>query len=96
VVFNSAVNLVRKRVVVGGRVQGVGFRAACAAQARAFGVAGSVRNLPDGRVEAVFEGEPDAVGALVAWCEQGPAYAHVSTVQVVDEPPRGEHGFRIG
>jgi acylphosphatase len=87
---------VRKRVVIGGRVQGVGFRASCAAQARAFGVAGSVRNLSDGRVEAVFEGDPDQVGALVAWCERGPAYAHVSRVHVVDEEPLGEQGFRIG
>jgi acylphosphatase len=90
------VNLVRKRVVVGGRVQGVGFRASCAAQARAFGVAGSVRNLPDGRVEAVFEGDAHAVATLVAWCERGPAYAHVSRVHAVDEEPLGERGFRIG
>ena len=88
--------MVRRRVVVEGRVQGVGYRASCAAQARAFGVAGTVRNLPDGRVEAVFEGAPDAVAALVAWCERGPAYAHVTRVHAVDEEPSGEIGFRIG
>jgi acylphosphatase len=86
---------VRKRVVVTGRVQGVGFRAACAAQARAFGVAGTVRNLPDGRVEATFEGDADAVEALVAWCERGPSYAHVRHVEVFGETPRGEASFRI-
>ena len=87
--------MVRRRVVVEGRVQGVGYRASCAAQARAFGVAGTVRNLPDGRVEAVFEGDPDAVAALVTWCERGPSYAHVTRVQVFEEPPLGETGFRI-
>jgi acylphosphatase len=88
--------MVRRRVVVAGRVQGVGYRASCAAQARAFGVAGTVRNLPDGRVEAVFEGSPEAVAALVAWCERGPSYAHVRRVDVLDEDPVGESGFRIG
>ena len=88
-------NRVRKRVVVEGSVQGVGFRASCAAQARAYGVSGTVRNLPDGRVEAVFEGAPESVAALVAWCERGPRFAHVSRVQVADEEPLGERAFRI-
>jgi acylphosphatase len=82
-------------VVVAGRVQGVGFRASCATQARAFGVSGTVRNLPDGRVEAVFEGAPDAVAALVGWCERGPSYAHVTGVNVFDEVPLGETSFRV-
>jgi acylphosphatase len=86
---------VRKRVVVSGRVQGVGFRASCAAQARAFGVVGTVRNLPDGRVEATFEGSPDAVTALVAWCERGPGYAHVTRTHVTDQDPIGETSFRV-
>ena len=89
-------NRVRKRVVVEGSVQGVGFRASCAAQARAFGVSGMVHNLPDGRVEAIFEGAPESVAALVAWCERGPRFAHVSRVHVVDEDPLGEVTFRIG
>jgi acylphosphatase len=54
-----------------------------------------VRNLPDGRVEAVFEGAPASVAALVAWCEHGPAYAHVDRVDVVDEEPIGETRFAI-
>ena len=76
-------------------VQGVGYRASCAREARALCVAGTVRNLHDGRVEAVFEGATDAVDALVAWCERGPAFAHVSRVHVVDEDPVGETGFHI-
>ncbi len=87
--------MVRRRVVVEGRVQGVGYRAACAARARVAGVGGRVRNLPDGRVEAVFEGPPASVDALVAWCEHGPAFAHVHCVRVTDEPPRGESVFHV-
>jgi acylphosphatase len=87
--------MVRKRVVVAGRVQGVGYRMACARKAQDAGVGGSVRNLPDGRVEAVFEGPPELVDALVAWCEQGPSYAHVTRIFVVDEHPLGETVFRV-
>jgi acylphosphatase len=54
-----------------------------------------VRNLTDGRVEAVFEGPRESVEALVAWCEQGPASAHVRRVRVVDEHPLGEAVFRV-
>jgi acylphosphatase len=88
--------VVRKRVVVEGRVQGVGFRVTCARQAQAAGVGGMVHNLPDGRVEAIFEGSAESVAALVAWCERGPAFAQVRGVHVVDEDPRGERGFRVG
>ena len=87
--------VVRRRVVVEGRVQGVGYRATCARLAQAAGVGGTVRNLPDGRVEAVFEGTPESVDALVAWCEHGPAFAHVRRVGVVEEQPRGETVFRV-
>lgn len=76
-------------------MQGVGYRASCAQRARAAGVGGTVRNLSDGRVEAVFEGAPDAVDALVEWCEHGPAYAHVRHVTVYDEHPLGDPAFTI-
>jgi acylphosphatase len=87
--------VVRKRVVVEGRVQGVGFRVACAHAARSAGLAGQVRNLPDGRVEAVFEGPADAVDSLVVWCRHGPTSARVRRVQVTEEPPRRDREFRI-
>jgi acylphosphatase len=54
-----------------------------------------VRNLPDGRVEAVFEGEAAAVDSLVHWCREGPRLARVSDVQLFDEDPQGETGFVI-
>ena len=88
-------DVVRRRVVVEGLVQGVGYRASCARRARAAGLRGMVHNLPDGRVEAVFEGPPESVDALVAWCEHGPASAHVHRVRVVDEQPRGETVFLV-
>jgi acylphosphatase len=86
---------VRRRVVIEGRVQGVGYRVSCARRAQAAGLGGMVRNLPDGGVEAVFEGPPASVDALVAWCEHGPTSAQVRRVRVVDEHPLGETGFRI-
>jgi len=75
-------------------VQGVFFRASCVERARTLGVAGWVRNSLDGRVEAEFEGEPDAVAAMLAWCSEGPPAARVVGVEVRDEPPIGEHEFR--
>ena len=67
----------RVRVIVSGLVQGVFYRATCARLARDRGLAGSVRNRPDGRVEAVFEGPDDAVGSMVEWCRHGPDLASV-------------------
>lgn len=81
--------------MVTGRVQGVGFRWICAQEAKAHGVAGFVRNLPDGRVEAAFEGPPEAVQAMLEWAGHGPSYAHVSGVESADEPPEGLTGFEI-
>ena len=83
-----------------GRVQNVWFRDGCATEARAAGVDGWVRNLPDGRVEAVVEGEPDAVARVVMWCHEGPPRAHVQRVEVRDELPvgdavAGQAGFSI-
>ena len=76
-------------------MQGVGYRASCAQRAQAAGLGGMVRNLPDGRVEAVFEGRPDSVDALVAWCEHGPSFAEVHHVRVCEEQPLGETVFRV-
>ena len=87
--------VVRRRVVVAGRVHGVGFRLSCARRAQALGVAGSVSNRPDGTVEAVFEGEPAAVEAMVAWCRQGPPMAHVAGVDVYEEAPAGLRQFAV-
>jgi acylphosphatase len=85
----------RARVVVTGRVQGVFFRASCARRASDLGLAGWVRNRSDGAVEATFEGDTLAVEALVAWCRQGPPGAAVVDVDVLDEAPTGELGFRV-
>jgi acylphosphatase len=87
--------MVRRRVVVTGRVQGVCYRDTCRALAHRHGVAGWVRNLPDGSVEATFEGPADRVEQLVAWAGRGPAQAAVERVEVHDEPPRGESGFTV-
>jgi acylphosphatase len=90
----------RVRVVVRGRVQGVGFRAATAYEARRLGLAGWVRNLPDGGVEVEARGPTAAVDALVAWLGHGPSYAHVSGIDVDDTPSEnpaseGLQGFSI-
>jgi acylphosphatase len=82
--------------VISGRVQGVGFRYATAQRARSRGIAGWVRNNADGTVEAVFEGEPEQVDALVAWCSRGPAGSRVEDVRAELEAPSGESGFRAG
>ncbi|MEN9933613.1 MAG: hypothetical protein RLZZ387_192 [Chloroflexota bacterium] len=88
--------LSRAHVTVSGRVQGVNFRACTRDQARAGGVAGWVRNLDDGRVEAVFEGPKPAVERLVSWCYSGPSPARVESVKVQWQPPTGdEQGFSI-
>jgi acylphosphatase len=86
---------VRVRVVVDGLVQGVFFRDSCRREAARHRVQGWVRNCADGRVEAVFEGERDAVGALVEWCRAGPPRAHVTSVAINDEAPQGERDFRV-
>jgi acylphosphatase len=86
---------VRRRVVVRGNVQGVFFRDSCRSEASSRGVAGWVTNRPDGAVEAVFEGEPDAVSAMVDWCSHGPRGADVASVDESSEEPDGLSGFRI-
>jgi acylphosphatase len=85
----------RVRVVVSGRVQGVFYRATCAARARELGLAGFVRNLPDGRLEAAFEGPESDVDAMVSWCRRGPQHARVDAVELVVESPKGDHPFLV-
>jgi len=85
----------RVRAVVSGRVQGVGFRYACEDVARDHGISGWVRNLPDGRVEAEFEGLDADVDALITWCRQGPPMAWVDSVEVSSLASTGESGFRV-
>jgi acylphosphatase len=91
----GGVERVRRRVYVSGRVQGVWFRESCHEQAQLAGVGGWVRNLVDGRVEVVLEGPRDAVDRVVVWCHRGPRRARVDRVEVVDEAPVGERGFRV-
>ena len=87
--------LVRKHVVVSGHVQGVFFRDSTRREAARRGVAGWVRNRPDGAVEAVFEGPPDAVSALVEFCSSGPRGASVDDVSVSPEDPEGLREFEV-
>ena len=86
----------RVRVIVHGRVTGVGFRAACQAEAVAAGVRGWVRNKWDGSVEALFEGPAEAVDHMIRWCERGPRMADVENVEQHEAPEPAPAGtFRI-
>ncbi len=76
---------IARRLLISGRVQGVCFRHYTRKTALANGVCGWVRNLPDGRVEAVIEGPPDAVQATIAWCRRGPEMAQVDRIEVESE-----------
>jgi len=82
-------------VFVSGRVQGVYFRATTRDEAREAGVDGRVRNLPDGRVEAVFEGPEDAVESMVEFCQEGSPAAEVTDVEVEYAEPEGIEGFEV-
>jgi acylphosphatase len=86
---------VRRRVVVQGRVQGVFFRDSTRREAARRGVAGWVSNRPDGAVEAVFEGSPPDVEALVEFSSRGPRGADVRDVSVTEEAPEGLSGFEV-
>jgi acylphosphatase len=86
---------VRKHLLVSGRVQGVFYRDTCRRVATAAGVAGWASNRPDGRVEVVLEGDPDAVDEVVRWCRAGTEYSRVDDVEVTDESPQEESGFSI-
>jgi acylphosphatase len=87
--------VIRRRVVVHGYVQGVFFRDTARRRAVTAGVAGWVRNRPDGSVEAVFEGDADAVERMVDFCRQGPRGAHVEWVETIEEEAEGLEGFSI-
>ena len=87
---------IARRFVISGRVQGVGFRWFTKDVAAREGVTGWVRNLPDGRVEAVFEGPAEDVHRLVDWAGHGPRLAAVATVEVHAERPEGLGSFTIG
>ena len=87
--------MIRYRLLISGRVQGVFFRDTCRLVAQRHGVSGWVRNLPDGKVEAVFEGPAEDVGRLVEWSRQGPRTAVVEDVRVQAEPPEGISGFQV-
>jgi acylphosphatase len=86
----------RKRILVSGQVQGVFFRDTARREAERLGISGSARNLDDGRVEIVAEGEDDAVGQLITWARSGPSHADVTDVEVRNEKPQGTSGFSTG
>ncbi len=85
---------VRRRVLVEGEVQGVFFREECRKQAESAGVAGTARNLSDGRVEVILEGDEDAVQRVVEWCGSGSSGAEVTGMDVSEEEPEGLSGFQ--
>jgi acylphosphatase len=86
--------LARAHVYISGRVQGVFFRATAAREAAPLGLHGWVRNLPDGRVEAVFQGSRAGVDRMIEWCREGPPAARVDAVEVTwEEPERGAEPF---
>lgn len=87
--------MVRAHVFVSGDVQGVFFRQETRNRAQSQGMAGWVKNLPDGRVEAVFEGPEDVVDQMVEWCRSGPRWAEVMDVEVTREGPEGLDTFEV-
>lgn len=87
---------VRRRLIVHGRVHGVGFRVFVARSAQSRRVTGSARNLPDGTVEVVLEGDAEAVEAVARACGEGPRSASVTRLETFDERPQGVRGFDVG
>lgn len=88
--MTSCREYLRAHVIIHGLVQGVWFRASTRDEADRLGVAGWVKNLPDGSVEAVFEGGKKKVDEIVGWCHRGPSGAKVDNVEIVWEPYSGE------
>jgi acylphosphatase len=87
--------ILRAHVFISGRVQGVGYRYATVDTASQLGLCGWVRNLPDSRVEAVFEGAPEIVQQMIRWCHQGPPAAVVKDVKVEYEELENLRGFEV-
>ena len=86
----------RVHVYISGRVQGVFFRAETERAARSLNLNGWVRNMEDGRVEALFEGDDSGIDNMMIWCHKGPPHARVDEVNMEDEPAAGDlHGFKI-
>jgi len=85
---------VRRRIVVSGRVQGVFFRDSVRREAESAGLAGSARNLEDGTVEVILEGDKAAVRKIIDWCRAGPSAADVDSVEESEQEPQGTSGFR--
>ncbi len=86
----------RAKAIISGRVQGVFFRASTQDAARGIGVSGWVRNLPNGKVEALFEGEREKVDLVIDWCRKGPEFSRVDNVDISFEAFKGDiHGFEI-
>lgn len=92
---SDAPGRIRRRFVVHGSVQGVGFRMAAAAEAERLGVTGNARNRFDRTVEVEVEGSPEAVRAMARWLEHGPSTARVDRVETDELEPRGDTGFAI-
>lgn len=89
-------NIICVHVFITGIVQGVGYRYSTAQEAQKLGIKGWVRNLRDGRVEAIFEGEEPLVKQMVQWCYQGPRSAKVTDVTVETIETQGYQGFELG
>ncbi|CAN5461614.1 acylphosphatase [soil metagenome] len=85
---------IRRRLLVSGQVQGVFYRDSCRQDAEEKGIRCSARNLSDGRVEVILEGAEDAVGRMIEWCRRGSNMARVDSVEVEEQEPQGESGFR--
>jgi len=88
-------SMVRAHVYISGKVQGVGYRLSTQSEAVKLGIKGWVRNVPNGSVEAIFEGGPTAIEQMIQWCHQGPPAAVVRDVQVEYETPEGLSEFQV-
>lgn len=87
---------IAKHLFIEGRVQGVFYRASTRKKAQELGLVGWVRNLPDGRVEAWFQGDPQVVSTMVTWCYDGPDWARVENIDADEVPPDDSlSGFRV-